>query len=61
MGLSKLILTDNRPAYTGNMFFFSGNNFISFCKEFGIEHKTGSSYNPMGQGIVERSHCTLRN
>jgi transposase InsO family protein len=43
--LPKVIKTDNGPAYTGN-------NFISFCKEFGIEHKTGIPYNPMGQGIV---------
>lgn len=54
MGLPKLIKTDNGPAYTGN-------NFISFCKEFGIKHKTGIPYNPMGQGIIERAHRTLKN
>jgi transposase InsO family protein len=42
------------PAYTGN-------NFTSFCKEFGIEHKNGIPYNKMGQGIVEHEHHTLRN
>ena len=45
---------DNWSAYTGN-------NFILFCKEFGIEHKTGIPYNPMGQGIVEHAHHTLKN
>ena len=54
MGLPKLIKTDNGPSYTGN-------NFISFCKEFGIRHKTGIPYNPMEQGIVERAHRTLKN
>lgn len=54
MGLPKVIKTDNGPAYTGK-------NFISFCNEFGIEHKTGIPYNAMGQGIVERAHQTLKN
>ena len=49
--MPKLIKTDNGPSYTGN-------NFTSFCKEFGIKHKTGIPYNPMGQGIVERVHHT---
>jgi transposase InsO family protein len=52
MGLPKLIKTDNGPSYISN-------NFTSFCKEFGIKHKTGVPYNPMGQGIVERAHHTL--
>jgi transposase InsO family protein len=47
MGLPKVIKTDNGPVYTGN-------NFTSFCKEFGIEHKIGIPHNPMEQGIVER-------
>jgi transposase InsO family protein len=54
MGLLKVIKTDNGPAYTGN-------NFRSFCKEFGTEHKTGIPYNPMGQGIIEHAHRTLKN
>jgi transposase InsO family protein len=53
MALPKLIKTDNGPSYTGN-------NFTSFCKEFGIKHKTGIPYKPMGQGIVERAHRTLK-
>lgn len=54
MGLPKVIKTDNGPAY-------SGKNFVSFCENFGIKHKTVISYNPMGQGIVERVHRTLKN
>ena len=53
MGLPKLIKTDNGPSYTGN-------NFTSFCKEFGIKHKTGIPYDHMGHGIVERAHRTLK-
>ena len=53
MGLPKVIKTDNGPAY-------SGKNFISFCKEFGIKHKTGIPYNPMGQGIMVHAHHTLK-
>jgi transposase InsO family protein len=54
MGLPKLIKTVNGPSYCSK-------NFISFCKEFGIKHKTGIPYNPMGQRIVERAHRTLKN
>ena len=50
MGLPKLIKTDNGASY-------SSKNFTSFCKEFGIKHKTGIPYNPMRQEIVE---CALR-
>jgi transposase InsO family protein len=53
MRLTKLITTDNGLSY-------SSKNFISFCKEFGIKHKTGIPYNPMGQGIVECAHCMLK-
>jgi transposase InsO family protein len=53
LGLSKLIKTDNGLSY--------GNNFTSFFKDFGIKHKTEIPYNPMGQGIVERANCTLKN
>jgi transposase InsO family protein len=54
MGLLKLIKTDNGPSYSSKI-------FTSFCKEFVIKHKTGIPYNPMGQGIVERAHSTLKN
>ena len=49
MGLPKFIKTDNRASY-------SSKNFTSFCKEFGIKHKTGIPYNPIGQKMVERAH-----
>jgi transposase InsO family protein len=52
MGLPKLIKTDNGTSY-------SSKNFISFCKEFGIKHKTGIPYNPMRQEIVERALRSL--
>ena len=54
IGLPKLIKTDNRPSY-------SSKSFTSFCKEFGIKHKTGISYNPMEQRIVECAHRTFKN
>jgi transposase InsO family protein len=54
MGLPKLIKTDNGTFYTGN-------NFTSFHKEFGIKHATGIPYNPMGQEIAEHAHRTLKN
>ena len=54
MGLPKLIKTDNGPSYTGN-------NFTSFCKEFGIKHKTGIPYNPIGQEIDKCAYHTCIN
>jgi hypothetical protein len=48
MGLPKVIKIDNGTSCTGN-------NFVSFHKEFGIV------CNPMGQGIVECAHHTLKN
>ena len=45
MGLPKLIKTDNGPSYTGN-------NFISFCKEFGIRHKTGIPITPLDKKLL---------
>jgi transposase InsO family protein len=53
MGFPKFIKTDNGPSY-------SSKNFTSFCKEFGIKHKTGIPYNSMGQGIVEYAHHTFK-
>ena len=52
--LPKHIKTDNRPSY-------SSKNFISFCKEFGIKHKTWIPYKPMANGIVQCAHHTLKN
>lgn len=53
MGQPKIIKTDNGPGYTGKM-------FQTFCARLQICHKTGIPYNPQGQGIVERSHQTLK-
>ncbi|XP_064429664.1 uncharacterized protein LOC135361866 [Mirounga angustirostris] len=53
MGLPSIIKTDNGPAY-------SSKKFQTFCKQYGIMHKTGIEYNPQGQAIVERAHNTLK-
>ena len=53
MGVPKIVKTDNGPAYTST-------GFAKFCSEFSISHKTGISYNPQGQAIVERAHRTLK-
>lgn len=53
MQLTKLIKTYNGSVYMGKE---SG----AFCKELGIQHKTGIPYNPMGQGIVEHANGTLK-
>jgi transposase InsO family protein len=57
MGLTKLIKADNGASYSSKIL----HNFTSFCKEFGIKHKTGIPYTSTGQGIVERAHCTFKN
>jgi transposase InsO family protein len=53
MELPKLIKRDKGASYFSK-------NFTLFCKEFGIKHKTGIPYTPMGHGIVERAHRTLK-
>ncbi|XP_063127946.1 uncharacterized protein LOC134481269 [Rattus norvegicus] len=45
--------TDNRPAYTAK-------SFQAFCQTMQVGHTTGLPYNPQGQGIEERVHCTLK-
>jgi hypothetical protein len=54
MGFPKLIKTDNGPSY-------SSKKFTSFFKEFGIKHKTGIPYNPIGQEIDKCAHHTCIN
>ena len=34
--------------------------FTSFCHQMEVQLVHGLSYNPQGQGIVERAHCTLK-
>lgn len=51
MGLPSLTKAENGPAYTGK-------GFDAFCKEFGIQLKTGVPDDPMGQGTVEHANST---
>lgn len=53
-GFPKTIKTDNGPAYTSKA-------FKNFADIFGIQLITGIPYNPQGQGIIERTHLTLKN
>jgi transposase InsO family protein len=43
--------TENGPAYTSA-------SFVSFCKMMGVHLVHGIPYNPQGQGIIKRAHCT---
>ena len=52
-GQPKILKTDNGPAYTSQ-------KFRQFCHQMNVTHLTGLPYNPQGQGIVERAHCTLK-
>ena len=50
----KILKTDNGPGYASA-------SFKQFCAQMDIKHVTGIPYNPQGQGIVERTHQTLKN
>jgi transposase InsO family protein len=50
----KILKTDNGPGYASSC-------FKQFCAQMGTKHITGILYNPQGQGIVERTHQTLKN
>ena len=52
-GETRELKTDNGPAYTSA-------SFVSFCKMMGVHLVHGIPYNPQGQGIIERAHCTLK-
>jgi transposase InsO family protein len=52
-GKPTILKTDNEPAYTPT-------KFQQFCHQMDVTHLTGLPYNPQGQGIVERAHCTLK-
>ena len=52
-GKPHIIKTDNGPAYTGRA-------FQTFCATMEVTLKHGTPYNPQGQGIIERSHRTLK-
>jgi transposase InsO family protein len=51
-GKPLVLKTDNGHAYTSK--------FSQFCKQMQVKHITGLPYNPQGQGIIERAHCTLK-
>jgi transposase InsO family protein len=50
----KILKTDNGPGYISS-------SFKQFCAQKGIKHITSTPYNPQSQGIVERTHPTLKN
>ena len=50
----KILKTDNGPGYASA-------SFKQFCAQMGIKYITGITYNSQGQGIVERTHQTLKN
>lgn len=49
-GKPAFLKTDNGSAYTLQ-------KFAQFCSQM---HITGLCYNPQGQEIIERAHCTLK-
>ena len=50
----KILKTDNGPGYASA-------SFKQFCAQISIKHITGILYIPQGQGIVEKTHQTLKN
>uniref|UniRef100_A0A8I3W4Z0 Uncharacterized protein n=1 Tax=Callithrix jacchus TaxID=9483 RepID=A0A8I3W4Z0_CALJA len=53
LGCPQKIKTNNGPGYISTA-------FARFCSQLNIQHITGIPYNPQGQGIVERTHFTLK-
>lgn len=53
LGVPHHIKTDNGPAYTSKPFHI-------FCKKLNTKHVTGTPYNPVHQGMVERAHATIK-
>jgi transposase InsO family protein len=52
-GKPQQLKTDNGPAYTTK-------TFMSFCQQMEVQMKHGIPYNPQGQGIIERTHRTIK-
>ena len=50
---SQIFKTDNGPAYVSRC-------FCQFFQDFEINPKTGITYNPQGQAIVEHAQHTLK-
>ena len=53
MGIPSVLKTDNGPAFTSH-------SFHSFLMEWNITCIIGIPYNPQGQAIIKRAHCTLK-
>ena len=53
MGIPQQIKTDNGPDFTSSQ-------FKTICPHWEIAHHTGIPHNPQGQGIIERTHQTLK-
>jgi len=53
LGIPHQIKTDNGPGYISA-------KTQEFLSKWGVKHTTGMPHSPQGQGIVERSHQTLK-
>ena len=53
MGIPQQIKTDNGRTFTSYQFY-------TFCTHSEIAHHMGIPHNPQGQGIIERTHQTLK-
>ena len=53
LGHPQEIKTDNGPGYIAQ-------TTQAFLEKWGIQHKTGTPYNPTGQASVERAHQTFK-
>ena len=53
MGIPSVLKTGSGPTFTSH-------SFRSFLLEWNITHITGMPYNPQGQAIIKRAHCTLK-
>ena len=51
--MPRQIKTDNGPAFTSSQ-------FKTFCTHWEIAHHRGIPHNSHGQGIIERTHQTLK-
>ena len=54
LGRPQQIKTDNGPGYLAHC-------TQVFLQHWNIQHKTGISYNPTGQAIIEWAHHTFKN
>lgn len=53
LGVPEQVKTDNGPAHTSW-------KLKDFCSQWGVKHKRGTSINPTGQSIDQRTHQTIR-